>query len=587
MAIVPMQKVAVVTMKDLREELLTVLQREGVIDITEAKEASKIDHTEVKFRESELQFVINTLKEFAPKHILQATKKAASEEEIEQAALHSDISGLIAQVHSITAEVEKADHKLKSLRGSTEYQLLSGALAQDAVMMNETVEGADRPMMQLSPAEREKANQIAVEEKHLKNIKEEAKLKLTQLSEELPNLVRAAHYLHWLDQRQAVREVMRETKHTLTLFGWMPKKQVPHLEHTLAQLSPATAILRVKPNKNEQAPIQLQNSKLIKPFESVTKLYGLPKNTEIDPTLILSPFFILFFGLCLTDAGYGLVLAIAMALFLWVKKLTIADAPLWWLLMMSGIFTVAVSIPFGGWFGLDPNAMPEWLTKPNPNQVEGGRLFIGQIWNLSAPSGINFFQNLALALGVIHLSLGFYMSGYMKWRNGEKAAAFWSDWTTLVLFALIGVYFLVSTDQKQLALYGIYAGVALVVWGKGYGSKLLIRPLVGLLGLLNLAMGMLSNTLSYLRLLALGLVTGALALAVNLVAQQMSALLPVFLAIPVMIVIYIVGHLVNIALNVLGAFIHSGRLQFVEFFGAFFEGGGRAFRPFKRSLSIR
>ncbi len=581
-----MQKVAIVTMKNLREELLTILQQEGVIDITEAKDASKADHTEVKFREAELQFAITTLKDFASKTTLQAMKKAASEEEIEMAALQTDIRGIIDQVHSITAEIDKADQKLKTLRGSSEYQLLSGAM-QDAVMMNETVDKAPQSTSPISPADKQKANTIVLEEKHLKSMKEEATIKLTQLSEELPNLARAAHYLHWLDQKQAVREVLRETTHTLTLFGWMPKKQVPHLEHTLAKLSPATAVLRVKPQKNELAPIQLKNSKLIKPFESVTKLYGLPKNTEIDPTLLLSPFFILFFGLCLTDAGYGLVLAIVMAIFLWKTKQTIEDAPLWWLLMMSGLFTVVVSIPFGGWFGMDPNAMPEWLTKPNPNPAEGGRLFLGQIWNLSAPSGITFFQNLAIALGIIHLSLGFFMAGYMKWRSGDKAGAFWVDWTTLVLFACIGAYFLVPAEQQNLSLYGIYGALALVVWGKGRGSSLLLRPLVGLLGLLNLAMGMLSNTLSYLRLLALGLVTGALALAVNLVAQQMGAMLPIYLAIPLMIVIYIGGHVLNIALNVLGAFIHSGRLQFVEFFGAFFEGGGRAFRPFKRALSIR
>jgi V/A-type H+/Na+-transporting ATPase subunit I len=105
-----------------------------------------------------------------------------------------------------------------------------------------------------------------------------------------------------------------------------------------------------------------------------------------------------------------------------------------------------------------------------------------------------------------------------------------------------------------------------------------------LLGVLNLAMGMLSNTLSYLRLLALGLVTGALALAVNLVASQISAMLPLFLGIPVAIIIYLAGHTLNLALNTLGAFIHSGRLQFVEFFSNFFEGGGRPFTPFKRSM---
>ena len=108
---------------------------------------------------------------------------------------------------------------------------------------------------------------------------------------------------------------------------------------------------------------------------------------------------------------------------------------------------------------------------------------------------------------------------------------------------------------------------------------------MGLLGFLNFAIGLLSNGLSYLRILALGLVTGAIALAVNQVAIEMSKLFPLWLAIPVMILIAFGGHLVSIALNTLGAFIHSGRLQFIEFFGQFFEGGGRPFSPFRRSNS--
>ncbi len=101
--------------------------------------------------------------------------------------------------------------------------------------------------------------------------------------------------------------------------------------------------------------------------------------------------------------------------------------------------------------------------------------------------------------------------------------------------------------------------------------------------MLNFSISLLSNGLSYLRLLALGLVTGAMAMAVNQVAVEMGKLFPVWLAIPVIIVIFLGGHLVSIALNTLGSFIHSGRLQFIEFFSQFFEGGGRPFAPFRRS----
>jgi V/A-type H+-transporting ATPase subunit I len=161
----------------------------------------------------------------------------------------------------------------------------------------------------------------------------------------------------------------------------------------------------------------------------------------------------------------------------------------------------------------------------------------------------------------------------------------WVDWTQLLLIGSAIAYPFAPEEWKQVAFYAIIASLVIVIWGKGYGSVWYMRPVYGFLGLLNLAMGMMSNVLSYLRLLALGLVTGALALAVNLVAQQIGGFLPPFLGIPLSIVIYVAGHTVNIALNVLGAFIHSGRLQFVEFFSQFFEGGGRPFNPFKRRHS--
>ena len=107
-----------------------------------------------------------------------------------------------------------------------------------------------------------------------------------------------------------------------------------------------------------------------------------------------------------------------------------------------------------------------------------------------------------------------------------------------------------------------------------------------MLGTVNAAIGLLSNSLSYLRLLALGLVTGAIALAVNQVAIEMSKLFPVWwLSIPVMIIIAAAGHTISIALNTLGSFIHSGRLQFIEFFSQFFEGGGRPYSPLRRSTN--
>jgi V/A-type H+-transporting ATPase subunit I len=406
-----------------------------------------------------------------------------------------------------------------------------------------------------------------------------------RISEQLPNLLRAREYLHWLNQKQAAREAIKESKRTVTIFGWVPKNMVSVLEKKLQKLSPSYAVVSVKPEAEESSPVLLRNSTIITPFESVTTLYGLPLSTEFDPTILLAGFFILFFGLCLTDAGYGLVLAAITGGYLLKKKLPIRKAPLWWLLFFGGIATFLISIPFGGWFGMTAAQAPSWMTV-DTNGDGVADLFKGQVWNLGETKGITFFQNLALALGLAHLSFGMFLAGYAKWRDGRFAEAFWVDFTSLILIASAIAYFLGPQDFKQYSLYAIYASIVLMIWGKGYGSPFASRLFKGILGMLNFALGMTSNVLSYLRLLALGLVTGALALAVNLVAQQIGGLLPPIIGVPLSIVILIVGHTINIALNVLGAFIHSGRLQFVEFFSQFFEGGGRPFQPFSRSRTV-
>ena len=178
-----------------------------------------------------------------------------------------------------------------------------------------------------------------------------------------------------------------------------------------------------------------------------------------------------------------------------------------------------------------------------------------------------------------------FLAGMHKWIHGKKAEALWVDFSSHLLLGSIIFLVVAPEGLGEIAKYVLYASMAIMVWGKGYGAKWFVRPIVGLLGTMNFVIGMISNGLSYLRLLALGLVTGAIAAAINQVAIEMGKLFPVWLAIPVIVIIFLGGHTVSIALNTLGSFIHSGRLQFIEFFSQFFEGGGKEFSPFRRSTS--
>jgi len=643
MAIMQMQKVAIIAHSPIKEEVLSYLHEAGVVEIQDAKAPISVDHTDVNFRSAELHFAIDTLKDVASKETLAVVQKKVESDTIVKAATHTDVQAIVEELRKLEAEDTEAEREIQESRmlqatmapwlqlsyaldanneSDTSVRILGtlpenawealheniredislavlekvstdkGDVAcsahvwkQDKTKFEEVAthhgwSTVDLPVMEGTPST---VNEKAVlQEKTALQKQQSNHDRRVQLSIELPKLMHVAVFVSWLDQKQTVREAMSETESTFTLLGWMPKKDVAHLESKLQKISTAVALLKVKADEGEEPPVYLKNSKFITPFESVTSLYGMPLPNEGDPTAALSPFFILYFALCLTDAGYGAMLAIIFGIVLLKTKLTAKENPLLWCLFMSGIMAFIVGIPFGGYFGLLPGNLPEslsFLTKEN------GTLFRGQVWNLNSKTGVAFLQNLALVLGITHLSFGMFLAGAHKWIHGQKMRAFWEDFTSHLLIGGAIFVAVAPEDMKQVATLTMYGIVALSVWGKGYGSPWFLRPIMGTLGLVNFGIGMLSNSLSYLRILALGLVTGALAMAVNQVAVELGKLFPIWLAIPVIITIFVVGHLVSIALNTLGSFIHAARLQFIEFFSQFFEGGGKGFSPFRKTSS--
>ncbi len=636
-----MQKVAILAHKSSKEDLLEALHKEGLVEISERKESINIDHTEVQYRAAELHFAIDVLKGVASKETLAACSKGIDEEAIFHAAKHTDILGIIESLHKLEGQDTEAERELQELVVmqaalepwlSLQYKLdaatesetsvrilgtlpevkeqtLQEGLIQEEIRAELEIVGTEKGVSQmvvnvwkedlekfeematslgwtnvdlpkLKGIAKKEYEEATIQRKKLMKLKEKNHSDREKLSVELPNLLKTARFVHWLDEKQSVRESLGETESTITLLGWAAKAKVSLLQDKLQRIAPASAVLKVKPDEGEEIPVLLKNSKLLTPFESVTNLYGLPLSNEMDPTRALSPFFILYFALCLTDAGYGAILALIFGTFLWKSKKTIDEARLPWLLFLAGIVTFFVSIPFGGWLGFTPEQVPAIFTKET---ADGALLFRGQIWDLSAESGITFLQNLSLFLGITHLFFGMYLAGAHKWIHGKKIEALWMDFTSHILLGAVIFMILAPVEMKEIAKYIFYGVLVIFVWGKGYGSPWFVRPIIGVLGLLNFVISFISNSLSYLRILALGLVTGALAAAVNQVAVEMGKLFPIWLAIPVIIAIFVLGHLVSIALNTLGSFIHSGRLQFIEFFSQFFEGGGRPFSPFKRT----
>jgi len=370
------------------------------------------------------------------------------------------------------------------------------------------------------------------------------------------------------------KDMLLDSRYTFMLEGWIKKKNFDILKQGLKEISSEIECLRVKPEKGEEPPLVIENPSPMKPFETITKIYGMPRYSNIDPTPILSAFFILFFGLCLGDAGYGLTLALVS--YIATRKLRIKESTknLLRLLMYGGLASALVGIFTGGWFGIDVESLPVYL-----GWIKSVRL-IDPIKNPL------YMLILALALGVIQVCFGIATQMFIKIRDKNYLDAVLDNGLWLYFIGSIIFYGLVAAGVfnallRTSAAYMALAGAGLLVVTQGRKQKNVFLKLgLGILSLYKLV-GYFSDVLSYSRLLALGLATTVIAMVINLVGAMTKGSVPI-LGYVIMLAIYIVGHTFNIAINVLGAFIHSGRLQFVEFFSKFIEGGGKEFKPFKR-----
>lgn len=640
-----MQKVALFTHQSLQEDILEFLQDAGVMEVSPNEETTDIDHPEVAYKEAEILFAIDFLRPSATKEITKATKKRVSVEEVKKSAISTDFREIVEDCKALEDQLAAVKNEKQQLQ-TEQSQLkpwtalpfrLSEKETETTVSLLGTCPATNRDALtsaineaklhaELLPIhdeagqshlaaiiwkeDQEQFEQIAAQHgwsaatlptlekmpvQELTRIKQALRViegketeiarKKQDLAAHLPSLARLAQYLHWMDEKQSVRSEFSQTEQTSMLTGWVAAREFESLQQKLNEKFPAAALMTTEAAEDEEPPMQIRNIDSLAPFEAVTRLYGLPQGSEMDPTRVLMPFFILYFGLCLTDAGYGMVLALLMGTAIWKFKLKRQDQKLIWLLFYAGIVTFLVSIPFGGWFGMTPDQVPAFLTYANTN---GDLRILGQVWDLN--KDVAFFQNLALSLGAIQLLFGIFLAGYWKWIHGKKLDAFLTHFTAhLFVLGLALKYLpnLLNLHNLQNLLpaidYYLIAIGLLFIWGQGSG-KWFIRPLIGILGTINFLIGMMSNILSYLRILALGLATGALAFAINQIAAVIGDLLPAFLGIPVFVAILFFGHMTSIALNCLGSFVHSGRLQFIEFFGQFFQGGGREFAPFRRTV---
>lgn len=361
----------------------------------------------------------------------------------------------------------------------------------------------------------------------------------------------------------------------LLLQGWVPEEEKTQL---VAKLDEEPVFYELsKPQPDDNVPIRFKNNAFFRMFEPICELYMLPKYNELDLTPFFAPFYMVFFGLCLGDMGYGLVISIASAVMLMLMKKGNSMVGYARLALTLGLSTVLCGSLTGTFFGFNLYTwgipVLDWwrdsfsFAYMNPDTGK-----------LNDPNDMLF--NLALILGGVQIcyAMGIKIANQII-QLGFKYSVATIGWLMIIL-TTVAVAFIPSMPMA--VAYVLYAmGAAGALFYNSPDKNIFLNIGLGLWDAYNMATGLLGDMLSYIRLFALGLSGGVLATVFNNIAVQMSPDIPVLGAV-VTILIFLFGHALNIFMNTLGAFVHPIRLTFVEFFkNAGYEGGGTAYKPFK------
>ena len=379
------------------------------------------------------------------------------------------------------------------------------------------------------------------------------------------DLVAYRGLLRILEERGEIQRSFGETEQVIFLRGWIPAENVDEVSKKVNQICNGLCAINAaspEPEEEEDVPVLLKNPKFFKSFELLTKLYGTPKYNGIDPTLLLTPTFIFFFALMLADALYGLICVIFGILLLrGIGRYNemIKDASI--VLTSVGVATFVIGALTGGWFG---DFAIEYLHMD----------MLKSIIILDPLQDVTIFLLFVLLIGVVHLDIGIITKIIYDIKKGRQKEALKGNLWFIIAQIGMTPFIMRSMNLGSAESYGILqiAGVLLLI--VSFISLLWSHKTMFFFAIT----GAIGDVLSYARLMALSLCTFGIAMAVNILAGLCNIVLGV--------IVFIFGHTLNFAINVLGAFVHGIRLEYVEFFTKFYEAGGDEFHPFKERESM-
>ncbi|KAF5075600.1 V-type ATP synthase subunit I [Methanobacterium aggregans] len=372
------------------------------------------------------------------------------------------------------------------------------------------------------------------------------------------NLLVLKEQLEVEKERDEIFSSFGETNNTMMFEAWVPEKKMKKSLEILETSTEGHSVVEVSdPEENDDVPSHLDNPRFAKPYEMMVDMYSPTNYKELDPTIFMAIMFPFFFGYCLTDAGYGIIDALVGYLLyrgLGRTNRTMHDMGL--ILVACGVWAFILGMVTNGFIGdLVPRFIVGDMSYLMPTVIGSVNAFVH-------PENILY---IALTIGILHINLGLIMGAYNNIKNGKIGEAFGTQLDWIILELAIVLYIVTGS--------AIVGGVTALI---AIGIMMYYNGVMGVMDILSF----LGTVLSYSRLLALCLSTGGIAMTVNIITGLSAEMIP-YVGIILAPIIFIGGHIANLAFQSLGAFIHSLRLHYVEFFSQFYEGGSPKFKPFQ------
>ncbi len=614
-------------------------EQEGAAEDQLLRESSAL--TSLRTRQSALEHAVEILNQYAPakKGLLtppeELTKQMLLEDDGIDEALEraQEIAGLDEKIRRLTAEELRLQGSIEALRpwetldlpletdGTERTQLLMGtvssriplgqvaaaleAASDEAELFEISADKNARYLLVLAMREAMPAVQeclrgfgftastlgglrgtprecIAAEEGSLKEIaaeKQSIREQIADCAVWRDDLMLAADRVCTQAGLAEAEERFCGTESVVVMEGWYPVEREAELTELFERFDCAWESRDPTGEEYPEVPVKLRNNAVTNAMNMVTNMYSLPAYNGLDPNPLMAPFFILFYGLMMADMGYG-ILMIAAALVA-MKKLKPREGTLSFcqILLYCGISTFVMGALTGGLFGDLPYQLVHMF---HPESTWKG---LPYLFNPLAEGGAQPVLYGAMVLGVIQLNTGMVVNFIKKKRRGELASAIFEEGSLWVIL-LGGILYILPTlgilnIPKQIGLVILIIGAVCLLFGAGREAKGFGKVTAAIGCIYNTLTGWFGDVLSYSRIMALMLAGSVVGQVFNSIAAMPSAKGVTVFSFIIFVVIFLVGHTLNFALNLLGCFVHDLRLQCLEYFGKFYEDGGRPFDPLR------